>query len=48
MPKTPVYEENKAPSGSREERINAINQQIDELCKQREAIMSEEPPAKPA
>jgi hypothetical protein len=33
---------NKPPSGSREERIDAINKQIDELCKQREAVMNEE------
>ena len=38
----PVPDVNKVPSGSREERIDAINKQIDELCKQREAVMNEE------
>jgi hypothetical protein len=31
----------KEPSGSREERLADVQEQIDELCKQREAIMNE-------
>jgi len=46
MAKTPVHEENQAPSGSREDRIAAIQKQIDELCKQREAVMNENPSEK--